>query len=192
MSTVPRHNRSEPTAPAAEFVSLFLAEQQRIYCFIVALTGSPEDAEDLLQETASVLFTKFDEFRPGTSFYAWACVTARYLVMNQRRKKSRQEVLLDDDVLELLAEVPAAEEEITAVRHSALRGCLERLVPADRTLFERRYTGSVAVKLLAKELGRPAESVCRSLGRIRRALAECIDRREHGAAGKNGRKGEEQ
>jgi RNA polymerase sigma-70 factor (ECF subfamily) len=161
---------------AAEFVSLFLSEQRRIYCYIVTLTGNPQDAEDLLQETASLLFTKFDEYRPGSSFFSWACQTAHYLVLNHRRKQSRQAIVLDDDVLELLAEVPAAEDEIISIRRTALHACLAKLSVADRNLFERRYAAAVAVKVLAVELGRSADSVCRSLGRIRRALIQCVGR----------------
>lgn len=176
MSALPPSGRPQPPTQPAEFVALFLAEQQRIYAFIVTLVGNTQDAEDLMQETASVLFSKFDEYRPGTRFFTWACTTARYLVLNHRRKKAHREVLLDDDVLALLADVSAADADIAAIRSSALHDCLDRLDPEDRKLFERRYVGSVAVKFLASELGRPAESVCRSLGRIRRRLADCIGR----------------
>ena len=172
-----------PSAP--EFVALFLAEQRRIFCYIVTLLGNTQEAEDLLQETATVLWKKFDEFQPGTSFFSWACQTAQYHVLNYRRKHERQMVLLDDDVLELLADVPTAEGEILTIRRDALHTCLDKLSSSDRKLFEVRYASTMAVKDMAAKFGRSADSVGHSLGRIRRALIECI-RRALAIAGREG------
>ena len=46
---------------------------------------------------------------------------------------------------------------------------------ADRELLDLRYAPGAAVKDIALQLGRPANSVCKSLGRIRRALWNCIN-----------------
>lgn len=171
---VPPPSHAEAGAP--EFVALFLAEQRRIYCYIFTLLANAQDAEDLLQETAAVLWKKFGEFQPGTSFFSWACQIAHYQVLNYRRRKGRHEVMLDDDVLEQLAEVPPAEAEMLAIRQSALHDCLKKLTHQDRSLFERRYASTAKGKDLAAELGRPADSIYRSLGRIRRLLMECVRR----------------
>jgi RNA polymerase sigma-70 factor (ECF subfamily) len=165
-----------PDQPATDFLSLFLADQRRIYCYLVTLLASTEDAEDLLQETAKVLWTKFGEYRPGTSFFSWACQTAQYLVLNHRRRKDRHVLMLDDDVLDQLAQVPPEEAEALGVRRSILLGCLDKLSTNDRSLFERRYAASTKGKDLAAESGRPAESIYRSLARIRRLLVECVRR----------------
>ena len=55
--------------------------------------------------------------------------------------------------------------------------CLARLAPSDRELIRRRYSPGETGKSLAEALGRPANSVYQSLGRIRRTLLECIKRR---------------
>ena len=49
-------------------------------------------AEDLLQETVTIMWEKFDQFEEGTNFAAWAIAIARnksleYLKENHKTKK---------------------------------------------------------------------------------------------------------
>jgi RNA polymerase sigma-70 factor (ECF subfamily) len=162
--------------PAVEFVSLFLANQRGVYRYILSLIPTPQDAEDLLQETAEVLWRRFAEFQPGSSFFAWACQIAHYKVLEFRRRQGREALLLDDDVLEQLAAVAASKEAPFDVRRSALDRCLAKLSSKDRTLLERRYSPQGSSKQIAVDLGRPANSISKSLGRIRRTLLDCIRR----------------
>jgi RNA polymerase sigma-70 factor (ECF subfamily) len=55
--------------------------------------------------------------------------------------------------------------------------CLQKLKARDRELIQQRYAPGESGKHLAGALGRPANSVYQSLGRIRRTLWECIQRR---------------
>jgi RNA polymerase sigma-70 factor (ECF subfamily) len=168
-------------------MSLFLANQRSIYRYILTLVSSAQDAEDVLQDTASVLWTRLYDYR-GDGFLAWASQIAYYKVLEHRRRVGRAAVLLDDDVLEQLASVPQVKDAQLDVQRAALDRCLQRLVPADRLLLERRYSPAMTGKLLAAQLGRPTNSVYKSLGRIRRALVDCI-RRTLSAAEREGEAG---
>lgn len=167
-----------PASPGMDFVSLFLADQRRIHRYIVTLLGRQQDAEDLLQETAAVLWRKFAEFQPGSSFYAWSCRTAYLNVLEYRRKRGRDATLLDEDILEKLATSYGGDDaSTTEIQVSALEACLDKLVAKDRQLIERCFrSAKVKAREVAAELGRPADSVYRSLGRIRRTLLECVRR----------------
>jgi RNA polymerase sigma-70 factor (ECF subfamily) len=167
--------RSEGSAP--DFVSLFLAHQWRIHRYIVTLLSSQQDAEDLVQETAAVLWQKFGEFQSGTNFFAWSCKTAYLLVLEHRRKKSRGIALLDNEVLEQLAIFAASDDSSPEIRLSALDQCLSKLPPRDRELIDQCYAVNVKVREVAAERERSAKSVRKSLGRIRRALLECVRRK---------------
>jgi RNA polymerase sigma-70 factor (ECF subfamily) len=61
-------------------------------------------------------------------------------------------------------------------RLAALRACMERLKEHDRRLIELRYGGALGIGGIARQLGRTPQSICNSLGRIRGALFECIQR----------------
>jgi RNA polymerase sigma-70 factor (ECF subfamily) len=175
---------SQRGGPAPEFVSLFLAHQWRIHRYIVALLSTQQDAEDLVQETAALLWRKFDEFERGTSFFAWACKTAYLLVLEYRRRKGREATPLNHEVLEQLADFASQEDSSVDIHLSALDQCLQKLTPKDRELVERCYALNVKVKEIATQLGRSEKSIRKSLGRVRRLLIECVRRTlavaEHG------------
>jgi RNA polymerase sigma-70 factor (ECF subfamily) len=167
---------TESAAPASEFVALFLAHQWRIHRYIVALLASHQDAEDLLQETAALLWRKFADFQPGTSFLAWSYKTAYLLVLEHRRRKNREAAPLALEVLEQLASFSTQEDSSLEIRLSALHQCLEKLTSKDRALVEHCYSTDAKVKDVAAGYGRSAKSVRKSLGRIRRMLIGCIRR----------------
>src|SRR4029079_16798375 len=152
-SAGPALSRAEMEPSPAQFLSLFLKDQHRIYCYLVTLVIDPHVAEDLLQETALVLLQKSDEFQSGSNFFSWACQTAYFLARNYRRKKEHRLLVVDDDVLEQLAEVPLDDERHSEIRRAALYECLKKLSPRDRHLFETRYVTTLKGNELAAHLG---------------------------------------
>ena len=66
---------------------LYVVNERRIYGFIFALIHDWSAAEDILQDTAQVMWSKFDTFDPGTNFVAWALCIARYQVMDYRKRR---------------------------------------------------------------------------------------------------------
>ena len=158
------------------FMSLFLRHELQVLRYLRTLVPRPEDAEDLLQETAITLWRRFDQFEEGTNFYAWACQTARFKVLEYRRRRSTEVPVLDADVVEMLARDAAEKSDLIETRVVALRSCIKKLRPKDQELIQRRYLHDQDGIQVAAELGRPVNSVYQSLGRIRRTLLECINR----------------
>ena len=58
---------------------------------------------------------------------------------------------------------------------AAMERCADKLRPPDRELIGLRYLPGATVKRIAEQLGRPANSVCKSLARIRQTLWDCIN-----------------
>jgi RNA polymerase sigma-70 factor, ECF subfamily len=160
----------------SEFASLLGRSQRRIYLYILSLLPRPADAEDVLQETNMVLWDSFEEYRPGTSFTTWACCIAHFKVLQHFQKGQRRPVLMDVDLLsQLVKESEEISEELETERQW-LAKCLAKLPPEDRALILRRYQPGQTGKSVAASLGRPANSVYKSLSRIRRTLLKCIRR----------------
>jgi RNA polymerase sigma-70 factor (ECF subfamily) len=161
----------------AEFAEHLHRNQSRLYGYIHSLVRDLNDADDLFQQTAFILWKKFAEFDPRRSFFAWACGIARLEVANFLRRRSRQRLYFCDDLNLLLIEAHAeltTEEE--ADRREALAQCVERLRPRDRDLLLECYGASTGVHAAAGRRGRSSQSVYNSLRRIRRALFECVTR----------------
>jgi RNA polymerase sigma-70 factor (ECF subfamily) len=173
--------KREATAPThddrvAEFLELYSSNYPRLQFYVTALLPSANDASDVLQETSMVLWRKFDSFEIGTNFFAWASKIARLQVMKYRDRQGRNAKLFDTKLLETLAVEASDEQLLRKMPLQALENCLGKLSEADRTLIRRRYQPGTTVQQLAIEVGRTANSLSKSLGRIRRALLECIER----------------
>ena len=160
-----------------EFVRQLLAAQSSIYAYIVSLVPKRNDADDVLQQTNTVLLRKAAEYPEIKNFAAWACRVAYFEVLAYRTRQGRERVLFDDRLIELLAD--EATRLATGIeRHrDALRKCLAALPGARRELVMKRYGSARSVKEIAEESGRPAGSLYQTLYRIRTSLLECIQRR---------------
>lgn len=149
--------------------------QARLRGLVRCLLVRPSDVDDVLQDVNAVLWEKADEFIPGTDFWAWASQVARFKVINQIRKYSRDRLVFDETVMERLADV--ADERLRNLdrQREALDHCLNQLPPAQRQLVDLRYAGDQAIETIARTIGRPAGSIRQTLYRIRAALLNCIE-----------------
>jgi len=168
---------SVPARPSEEFVQLFSRNQRRIYLHIMGQVGSAEDAEEILQETNVVIWSKFDRFEAGTNFIAWSFQIANFEVLKYRDRRRASKLVFSDDLLQTIALESEETQDDLDLRRSALRDCLGKLRPHDRELIQSRYAPGHSGKDVADTLGRPSNSVYQSIGRIRRSLFECISRR---------------
>jgi len=159
------------------FVPLFTKAQRPLYLFILGLTGSPQDAEEILASTNLVIWSKSDQFQEGTSFFAWACQIARYEVLQHRQRFRRDKLKFSDEFVDTVAEESISQLDDSDLRRQALDQCLQKLPSRDRELIRERYRPGTTGKEVASSLGRPQNAVYQSLGRIRRVLLECIQRR---------------
>lgn len=159
------------------FLQLYRANERRVYGFILSLVPDWSEADDLMQETTMVMWSKFDTFEIGTDFAAWAICIARFQIMNHRKKKRNRRVQFSDDVLEALdGKAAAAAEEMDALR-DALRTCLKKLSDRDRQLIRLRYEPDASTKSVAERVGRGIDAVYKALNRIHVQLLYCIRRR---------------
>jgi RNA polymerase sigma-70 factor (ECF subfamily) len=166
-----------PAERMAEFVELYSRYYPRLQYYLMALLPSANDAADVLQESSLVLWKKFNSYEPGTNFYAWACKIARLQALKFRNRVGRSAKLLDDAILEKLSDEAMCDEIDPAASLEALAYCLERLSERDRSLIRRRYQPNVSVRELAGEVGCSANALSKLLGKIRRLLMDCVERK---------------
>jgi RNA polymerase sigma-70 factor, ECF subfamily len=167
------------------FSELLTGHQSQLYSYIFAFVRKREEAEDLFQSVCVVLWQRFDSFRPGSNFFAWARQTAIYVLRNALRRR-KPPGYLSDELLDALAEADLDSRlDATDTYLLALRHCREELDDADAHLLELRYVDDLNTRQIADQLGRPQQGICNSLMRIRRWLFDCvrmeIARREHSA-----------
>ena len=171
------HVMTDPRqSDGCDFGRLFVRDEARIYGYIRSLVLHRADAEDLLQETASVLWQKFHEFQTGSNFLAWAMSIARFQVQHFRRRQKHNVLRFSEAFQDLLAADTVAESARLADLQQLLDECLQKLPAADRDLFVLRYVSEATTKSLADQLGRPAPTIYNAIRRIRRAVTDCVKR----------------
>ncbi len=155
-------------------MALMTRHQRQIFAYIYTLVPDRYDAEDLLQETSLVICEKFEEFRPGSDFVAWACQIAWWRIRYSRQKFARSKVIFDDEVLAKVA-LTAGEMAVELdERHEALAGCLQKLAARDRELVLTRYEPGSGVAEAAKRSGRSMDAAYKALNRLRKLLYDCV------------------
>ncbi len=163
-------------SPDEAFIRAFSNSQRPLYLYILPLVGNAADADEVLQETNLVIWKKWQQFTPGTSFVAWGRAIARLEVFRFRRQRPKKLQYLDSQLLEVIAEEVESRSPELQRRQDVLADCIAKLRDKDRRLIQMRYSSHVTADHVAEELGRPANSVYQSLGRIRRVLMECVRR----------------
>ena len=167
-----------PVEHSEVVVRLFSQHQRWLYGYLMALTGNPNDADDVFQEVCVVMWQQHEKFEVGTNFVSWLSVIAYHQAQKYWREKKKKKHHLGSELLDQLAEALPDEFDIMEDRRKALSGCIKRLNDVDRKLLSHRYAAKkTTAKTTATELGKTTASVYKSLNRIRRSLFECVNRR---------------
>jgi RNA polymerase sigma-70 factor (ECF subfamily) len=159
----------------SEFLALFTAHDRGLRKYILTLLGDSESTQEVFQETSATLWQKFDEFEPGSNFFAWACRIAYFEVLEFRRRRRRHRLTFNEGLLATLSSDLVEREGVLQARRMALPDCMERLPVVDRELVEQRYAGGETILEIAERTGRSVHALYKALGRIRRTLMKCIE-----------------
>ena len=160
-----------------EFLKLFVRHQQEIYAYILTLVPHVHDADDLFQDGMIVMWQKFEQFKPGTNFAAWAAQIMRYQILEYRRNLARSKrVLIEDSLFEALMDyIPTIQDETTA-RIEALRKCQTLLDDRAKRLIKMRYERNISIEEIASYLRVSRRQVYHVLGQINNVLLRCMRR----------------
>lgn len=155
---------------------LWTSAQPVVANYVHALVRDHGAAQDVLQETALVLFRRFPEYDGARPFLAWALGIARFQVLGWQRDSVRSRVAFDDDLLARLTDTWAELAPAASARGAALQGCLDELARHARELVRLRYFEGQSAEAIARQLGRNAPAVRVNLQRIREQLRACVER----------------
>jgi RNA polymerase sigma-70 factor, ECF subfamily len=175
MSPDPTRNSQDPAAAQQQFLSLFLRSEREVFRYVAALVPNVADAEDIVQQTALVLWEKFDAYDPSLPFTPWACRFALNKTRQWIERRQRWQVLLENGLAEELAQ---RREELRPELDSRLRhleGCLGKLPAEQLSLVEGYYYRRDAIENLATTSGRTVAATYKVLQRVRLALQACIE-----------------
>ncbi|MEY5009436.1 MAG: polymerase sigma factor CnrH [Verrucomicrobiota bacterium] len=161
--------------PYEDFVKNLTTHEPALRRFIRTLLPSWGDTDEVVQRTALVAWRKFPQFEPGSDFFRWLLVIARYEALAFRRAMGRDRLCFGENLLALLEEEATEELELATREQTALESCLQKLPVNRRELVLRAYAAGVDQRDIAASLGKSSAALYTLLARIRRDLARCIE-----------------
>lgn len=167
---------SPNSASQGEFLRVFLANEREILRYVCAIVPSLTDAQEIVQQTAVVLWEKFGEYDHSRPFAPWACRFALNVARQWMDRRQRWKSLLDGGLAEDLV---SRREQLRSTfddRLDRLDDCLRKLPAGHRELVEQYYFFETDALSLAEQAKRTVDAVYKSLQRIRRRLRDCIER----------------
>lgn len=163
------------TERTARFVKLFAQHNRRLYALIRVLVSGATDAEEVFQNTSTVLWAKFDQFAEGTDFWRWSSQIARYEALAWRRKCTISGKLFSDRFYEAVETRAADLGNETNDRIIALAECVDELEEPQRALIQARYRPGASVRNIASEFGRSTNAIYKALRRAHEWLFDCVE-----------------
>lgn len=148
-----------------------------VSAFVSSMVPSFSDRDDVLQETAVAVVDSFGKYDPSQPFVAWAIGIARNQVRLYYRRVNRHQRLFESETVDLLADAFAAEIAEQRPEFEHLDDCVSKLDRKSRELCRQRYELDLKPAEIGRKLGQSANTVAKSLQRIRDRLRQCIERK---------------
>jgi RNA polymerase sigma-70 factor (ECF subfamily) len=158
----------------ADFVRLYAANNQRIYRLLRAMIRNSADVDEAFQNTCEALWTKFQQYEPGTNFLAWASSVARYEALRLLRTRGKEARLFSEAFYEAVADEAIELSDVLDRQRIALDECIALLKPRQKQVLSLRYTENGSTQSIADRLSLSANAVYKLLQRTHEALFRCI------------------
>lgn len=156
------------------FFRLFMQHQRSIFCYILMNVRNADDARDLMQETAVIMWQKYTIQDQEERFLWWGIAIARNLVKQYFRKLKRDHLIFSEQLLAEIEDRSLSHLDSHQDYLSALRTCLSRLSSQQRLLLTMKYERGMKVKEISERVKRSAEAVYKIIARTQAALQRCI------------------
>jgi RNA polymerase sigma-70 factor (ECF subfamily) len=177
-STLVEQARNGSQSAYTELVRLY---QANVRSFLARFLRQTEGVDDLAQEVFLAAYRQLDNYQGSASFQAWLIGIARNKALTylrgEIRRRRRNKQMFDEAVVQWQAnrlndELTEYEEHELSI--AALRGCIETLPAASKSVVELYYFQEQAAEEIAKSLNKNSGAVRMMLLRIRRALGKCV------------------
>jgi RNA polymerase sigma-70 factor (ECF subfamily) len=171
-----RQDRSD--AERAEFDRLFNEYSAPIYNYVLRMTGDPDRAADIAQDTFIKAYRKLDTLAEATSARAWLYRIATNTAFDEMRRRRHTAPMIDDDdrPVEQADGGPGPETQVlSGLMDERINRALLRLRPNHRQcliLSDVEDMSSVQIgEVMGMSQGAVRVLLCRARGEMRRLLA---------------------
>ena len=163
-----------------QFVALMNGIRTELYNFAFRLTGTREEAEDLLQESYFKAFKYFHQLREETKFKEWIFQITANQFKNFLRRKKKENTFYHDDQEQVFSEPEKVyrnpdELYLQNDRTSVVRTALEMVSPKMRSVLVLFEIEGYSIEEVSETLGISRGTVKSRLHYARRKLKEILE-----------------
>lgn len=160
-------------------VKILLRDRIQILSYIDSFLADPASAEDCYQDVCAAAVSKDIDFEDENHVFRWALRVGRNKAVDLCRRRSREPILLDEDVLVSLeaqwesnhSPSPGFQED----RAEKLRECVSLLTETSQRVVHLRYVDGMKTGRIAELLGRKVATVYQTLTRAHVTLRRCME-----------------
>jgi RNA polymerase sigma-70 factor, ECF subfamily len=160
-----------------EFEALVTQHHKLVLGFTLALVRDVHTAEDITQDAFVTAFLKFDKFDRALDFGKWVRGIARMKYLEHGRR--RQNVLLEDNLIDLLASQYASWEQQEKQQKQSiyinLKTCITKLDEMSEKIIRKFYFEKQKCAEIAQQCNLNESTVRKRLERIRKNLKTCME-----------------
>ena len=148
----------------------------RLRRFAYSLTGSMEEADDMVQTACMKALSRLDQFQPGPRLDSWMFRIVQTTWLDHVRSAPVQRTVADPDALDQAVAKDPIEERTTArLALDKVRQAMGGLPEDQRVLLGLVVVDGLSYREAAESLGIPMGTVMSRLSRARRRLADAIE-----------------
>jgi RNA polymerase sigma-70 factor (ECF subfamily) len=149
----------------------------RLRRFAYALTGSLDQADDMVQSACMRALARLDQFTPGTRLDSWLFRIVQNIHLDQHRYRTRRSQVSDDELLGSIPDDARIHERAEArAALQIVRDEMALLPEEQRVLLSLVAIDGMSYQEAADLLEIPIGTVMSRLSRARRRLADAIDK----------------
>lgn len=149
----------------------------RMRRFAYSLTGSMEEAEEVVQSACEKALKSLDQYQPGTRLDSWMFQIVRSIRIDRVRYSARRPTTHDPDIGTSVPSDARIHEQVEArMELEIVRGEIARLPEEQREVLALVTIDGMSYQEAADTIGVPIGTIMSRLARARRKLADALDR----------------
>ena len=166
------------TLSQEDFLRLFLASERDVRRYVGSLVPNVGDVEEIVQQTAVVLWEKFSAYDPERPFTPWACRFALNVARQWMARQQRWNRLLSGELAETLAQRRRNLQSEFDSRLRHLDNCVKQLPQRQQRMLSDFYFEQRTIEDVARRAGKSVDAVYKAIQRIRKILRGCIEMKQ--------------
>ena len=156
------------------FQTIYLYWRKPIYRFVLNLTGSPEEADDVTQDIFTVVWEYREKIDPGQRIHSFLFFVARRVASNSNRKRKVSEHYTDSAVVSHTDDFTSHDIVVEKEAELLKRAVVRRMPAQQRRIFEMYHDEGLSHEEIALRLGIKRETVYSKLSKSRKEIKDVI------------------